>query len=97
MCQGGNVRSVAIGYVLKYQYGIDAIACSWEANTQETRDMLCNWADSVIVMEASFAQYIPQKYHSKLQVMDVGPDMWGNSLHPQLIELIQKRITIVTV
>ena len=90
MCQGGNSRSVGCGYLLKYKYNMDAIACSWEKNTADTIKMLCEWADAIITMEASFYSYIPEEYRKKLFIVDVGPDRWANSLHPDLIATIEK-------
>jgi hypothetical protein len=51
VCQGGNVRSVALGYILKYGYDVDGIARSWERNTLETIALLGDWADRICVLE----------------------------------------------
>ena len=88
MCQGGNSRSVGCGFLLKYKYNIDALACGWEKNTPETLRMLFEWADAIFVMETAFTQYVPECYHNKLFVVDVGPDKWCNSLHPDLLATI---------
>lgn len=50
-CFGGNVRSVGCKFVLHMKYGHDVLACGVDHNTPETIEMLCNWADYVIVME----------------------------------------------
>jgi predicted protein tyrosine phosphatase len=89
VCQGGNVRSVSLAFLLKYRYGIDALACSFEKNSPETISMLCSWADSIVVMEPQFSQYIPEMFQNKIQVCNVGPDVWGNPLDPRLLELIE--------
>ena len=85
-----NSRSVALGYVLKYGLGHDSIACSWEKNSPETIAMLCAWADRVIVVEGHMVEKIPQMFHVKLSVYDVGPDRWFNGLHPELIEILSE-------
>jgi hypothetical protein len=85
MCQGGNCRSVACAYLLKYKYGMDALACSWEANSADTLKMLFQWADAIIVMEGWMKKKVPTDYHSKVFVIDVGQDVWMNGLHPDLI------------
>ena len=41
LCAGGVSRSVGLAFVLKYHYGHDAIAGSYEKNSPETIDMLC--------------------------------------------------------
>lgn len=85
MCQGGNSRSVACGYLLKYEYGIDAVACSYERNSAETLKMLFDWSDAIIVMETYMTQHIPDPYKDKMYILDVGEDRWCNSLHPDLL------------
>ena len=92
ICQGGNVRSVALGYLLKERYGFDAIACGWMWNTHETIGMLCEWADAVIILQDEFKQHVPKKYHAKLSLLDVGPDRWFNSLHPELLGILDDMI-----
>lgn len=88
MCQGGNSRSVAAGYLLKYFYGMDAVAIGWEKNSQETLDMMMNWADAIIVMQEEFLEYVPDAYDYKLYVLDVGPDKWFNSFNPELLQIV---------
>ena len=86
-CQGGNVRSVTFGFILKYKYNIDAIAASLEKNSNDTLDMLFEWADTIIVVQESMKDFIPKLYHKKLLVLDIGPDRWGQSLHPELLQI----------
>lgn len=88
MCQGGNSRSVALAFLMKYRYGEDSLSCSWEKNSPETLKMLFEWADRIFVMQEIFRQYVPVEYHEKLHVVDVGPDIWGNGLHPDLLNLL---------
>lgn len=89
LCQGGNSRSAACGYVLKYKYGMDALAASWEKNSIETLIMLFEWADRIIIMQSpEFLQYVPEEFRSKTIAINVGPDRWFNSLHPELVTLI---------
>ncbi len=87
MCQGGNSRSVALAYLLKYKYGVDALACSWEKNSEATRRMLFGWADKIFIMQAHFLEHVPAEFRTKTQVIDVGPDVWFNGLDPELVAL----------
>lgn len=89
MCQGGNVRSVGMAFALKYPHQQDAIACGWEGNTEETRNMLFEWADRIIIMQGEFARYIPDRFKEKLRVVDVGPDRYGSAFHPDLQNFVQ--------
>lgn len=78
VCQGGNVRSVMARYLLNYKYGFDCLACGWEPNTDETKAMLFEWADTIIPMQPEFIEKIPAKYHDKIKVVfETGPDKWG--------------------
>lgn len=88
MCQGGNSRSVACAYLLKYKYGMDALACGWEKNSKATLKMLFEWAEAIVIMQACFLEYVDPIYHPKLHIIDVGPDIWCNGLHPDLLEKV---------
>lgn len=92
MCQGGNSRSVAAGFLLKYKYNIDAIACSWEKNSPSTLKMLMEWADKIIIMQEEMRQRVFPEYHSKLIVIDVGPDIWCNGLHQDLLQKVDAHL-----
>jgi predicted protein tyrosine phosphatase len=87
ICQGGNSRSVALAYLLKYWYDVDALACSWEKNTSETMAMLCDWAETIFVMQPEFREFVPEQYRGKIQVIDVGEDRWFNGMDPDLLKL----------
>jgi len=87
ICQGGNSRSVALAYLLKYRYDVDALACSWEKNTTDTIAMLCNWSETIFIMQPAFREFVPEQYRAKIQVIDVGEDRWFNGLDPELLEL----------
>lgn len=93
VCQGGNVRSVTLAYILKYERGLEALAMGWEPNTQETRDMLCDWADLIIVMETHMKDKLPERYHDKVKVCDVGPDRWFRSLDSDLGSVIREKLS----
>lgn len=94
MCAGGNVRSVALKYLLKYKYGHEALACGQDANSAETIDLLCNWADYVIVMTEEYEKFVPEKYKGKLLCYDVGVDRFGYAFHPELLGLSDRLIEI---
>lgn len=92
MCSGGNVRSVGLKYLLKYKYGHEALACGQDANSAETIDMLCKWADYIIVMTDEYKKFVPETYKSKLLCYDVGPDRFGYAFHPELMGIADKLI-----
>jgi hypothetical protein len=72
---------------LKYFYNVDALACGWEKNSSETMKLMCDWAQAIIVMEEQFLEKVPEEYDDKTFVLDVGPDVWCNSFHRELLNL----------
>jgi protein-tyrosine-phosphatase len=92
VCEGGNVRSVACAYLFKYRLGDDALAVSVKKNNLETHQMLWQWADRIIVMQPEFKDNIPTYHQHKVKIYDVGPDQWGNCLHPDLLEIIESHM-----
>lgn len=88
LCRGGSVRSVTLAHVLKYGLGLDALTASLEKNSPETLDMVCNWADGIMVVEAEMRDQVPMKYQPKVRVFPIGPDIWGASLHGDLMQRI---------
>ena len=89
ICQGGNSRSVALSFVIKYGTKHEALAASWEKNSPETFKMLFEWADNIFVLQEKFRRYVPVELWKKLLVLDVGEDRWCNGLHPELLKLCQ--------
>lgn len=96
ICEGGNVRSVALAFILKDQLGHDAIAMSWRRNSLKTKKMLFKWADKIVLMEdlrtKTFEKNLPKICGEKIQVLDVGQDQWYNPMHPDLQRIILSRI-----
>jgi len=97
MCQGGHVRSVSAKFLLHYgqmgtPYGQgplhDVICCGWQSNSDETKIMLYQWADKIIVMDENFKKFIPPIYHPKTIVFHVGDDVFGAAFHPELMGMI---------
>lgn len=79
--------------ILKATLQYDAVACSWKDITPATRDMLCGWANGIIVMEGYMLDKIPEQFRHKTTVCDVGEDQWCNPFHPELTAKIQGIIT----
>jgi len=85
ICSAGTVRSVSLAHVLKSCYGVDAIPTGHDLNSQETLDMLSDWADLIVVMQPHFAADLPARNAKKVVIVDVGPDVWGNPLDVGLL------------
>lgn len=83
VCQGGNVRSVCLAWHLKNQ-GHEALSAGLDYLSDETMALLYTWADVVIVMEERFKVRVPERFHYKLGVCEVGPDIYGNPMNKVL-------------
>jgi predicted protein tyrosine phosphatase len=91
ICRGGQVRSVAAKFALT-QYGHDVLAIGWQNNSKETLNMLCEWADYIVVMKDEFCKEIPDKFEHKMICYHVGPDRFGYAFHPELQQMIHHMI-----
>lgn len=93
VCSGGNVRSVTLAYILKRIYRYDALACGIKGNSPYTVDYLCKWADRIVLLEETFKKGIPERYHPKIIVYDVGPDVWNQANHQELVDKLYKHLS----
>ena len=66
-CQKGNSRSVALARRLK-EMKHDAISAGMITARRETRIMLYEWADLIILLAAQYEKRIPERYKTKLVV-----------------------------
>lgn len=92
ICEGGFTRSVCMAGHLRNNHGAphhDAIALAGRFNSYELTEKLSAWAEKIVVMEPKHRDYVPTEYHHKIEVCDVGPDRYGNSLHPDLVKQIE--------
>lgn len=89
VCQKGCNRSVFMVYRLK-RHGHSAIPIGWYTESAETLEMLCQWADRIVVMQAEFVERIPAAFRSKTVVVDVGPDRWGPRWASEMKRIIYK-------
>jgi predicted protein tyrosine phosphatase len=90
VCEGGNVRSRALAYILHDLRGQEAISIGWRWASEETMSMLCDWADVIVIMQPSMSEKIHQRFWSKLKCIDVGQDNYGINIHPSLYQLVEE-------
>lgn len=86
LCERGNSRSVALAWMLKDHFGMDALACGILSNGDELKNFLYKWADKIILVDQRFIDMIPQEYKDKLKVWDVGPDRFFRGFEPELLQ-----------
>jgi predicted protein tyrosine phosphatase len=89
VCDGGNVRSYALAYVLHDLLGHEAIAVGRIRVTTETLALLCEWADTIVLMQPHMEDSVDAKFKAKLRCVDVGPDRWGVYVNPELLEMVK--------
>ena len=90
VCDGGNVRSVALAFVLHEQMNHEAIPVGRLRVSKDTMSMLCTWADVVVILQPHMDESIPKKFKNKLLCVDVGPDRYGIWIHPELLPQVQE-------
>lgn len=91
-CASGNTRSVTLATLLKYyaRPQHDALACSVEKNSSETLEMLYGWADRILTVDPEIYGEIPEQHRAKTDLLMIGQDKWGMSMHPDLIPLAKQ-------
>jgi hypothetical protein len=90
VCDGGNVRSQALAYVLHDLEGQEAIAVGRIRVSKETMEYMCNWADRIVIMQPHMIESIPDISHDKVVCCDVGVDRFGIYIHPELLEMAKE-------
>lgn len=87
ICNAGVARSGSIAYVLKRNYGQDALAASFDYQSTPTFNMLSDWADIIIPVTPALATRVPSRDRHKIFQIDIGPDIWKNPVHPDLLAI----------
>lgn len=84
VCEAGIVRSGALAYSLRYNFGQGQVFQASHSKTpQPDLDMMAAWADYIVVMEPKFANKF-ERFKEKVRILDVGPDIWMDPFHPEL-------------
>ena len=86
ICQRGNSRSVALAYLIKHELKHEAIAIGVRQHSAETKKMLFDWADVLILTDKRFLPEIPTEYHTKLKIYDVGRDKFFRGFDEGLLQ-----------
>jgi hypothetical protein len=87
LCQYGHSRSVACCRVLQAR-GHEAVAVGF-GTARSAIPLLAEWADVIVLMEASYAKYVPVSALPKSVTFDVGPDRWSNPYNEELQGIIR--------
>lgn len=91
LCEGGAVRSVCLASVLRWEFGQDGVPLSGSKSGQDTVDMLSEWADYIVILWPPAAERILTKHAHKIRIFDIGPDVWKNSMHRDLLKIMLEK------
>ena len=88
VCRYGNVRSVALAYILKILFKQEAIAVGAKTSSDKTFKMMSDWADKIIFLTTRLDRYQLMKHNPKVILMDIGSDVWHDANHQNLKHLL---------
>ena len=90
LCVGrkGDSRSVALAWLLK-QRKHDAIAVGMRCMRKDTRKMMLDWADQIILLHQKCQEGISSDYWSKLKVWPLGRDIYFQEPRGDLLGLLE--------
>lgn len=92
VCKQGIVRSGALAWLLKTEFRHDAIAVGYETNSEQVRDLLGSWADSIVCLDNSSQQSVSLTMWDKTVLFDVGEDRWHDPSNPELHSILRTMI-----
>lgn len=90
VCDGGNVRSAALAFVLHDELGQEAVAVGRLRVSLVTLATFCDWADTVVIMQPHMIESIPAKHRAKTRCVDVRVDRYGIYIHPELLPQVRE-------
>jgi len=93
LCIGrkGDSRSVALAWLLK-QKGHDAIAVGMRCMYRDTRKIMLDWAELIVVLHEKCQEGVPQEYWNKLKIWEVGKDTYFRGFDEILIQMLVAQI-----
>jgi hypothetical protein len=90
LCLGrkGDSRSAVLAWILK-QLGHDAIAVGMRCMGKDTRIMLLDWADLILLLHEKCGEGVAQEYWGKLKVWPIGKDVYFKPPDQALIDILE--------
>ena len=90
VCQYGHSRSVALCRAL-HARNLRAVAAG-TATAGSALALLAEDAQAIFLLDDSLRGGIPQEYQHKVVSFHVGADRWVNPYHPELREILDKKL-----
>jgi hypothetical protein len=88
ICWYAHSRSVALARLLQSK-GESAVAIG-VGTSGDAINVLAPWADRIFVLETAYKDFVPQEYHDKVVIFDVGPDVWSNPYNMELRGILEE-------
>lgn len=98
VCEHGNIRSVALAYLIKTIYKHEVIAAGYKNLSEESLQGLMQWADVTLALNNEGYEKLreigakvqpPLDKHTKLLgLLDVGEDIW----HDPFAQALQHKL-----
>ena len=95
ICAEGNSRSVGTRFILNQLGNFDVLACGINRNKPETVNILCEWADKILLAEKIMIYQLPDNKEIRDKVIkefEIGGDRWANPLHPDLHKFVREAL-----
>ncbi len=91
ICDQGNKRAVYTRFLLGHKH--EALAAGVKTNSPETLQMLCEWADKILLAELGMRQYVHKDYYYKVDNrFEIGPDIYKPSIKGNLKRIVRNRL-----
>lgn len=96
VCRKGNVRSVATKYALNRRGYKEVLTVGFDMVTPETLNMLCKWADIILVPKITHWEKIDKRFTNKIKKgFVIGDDIYGTPVNLKLEEIINKNLDFI--
>lgn len=93
VCKQGIVRSGALAWLLKTEFGHDAVSVGYESNSKELRWILSDWADKIICLDTESYKIVTKGIEGNdILLFDVGEDRWHDPSNPELHSILRTMI-----
>ena len=90
VCEFGNNRSVTMAWLLKHVSNFETLACGLNYHTIETKKMLFEWADVIVVPQQELLAFIPEEHKHKIKFYNIGEDIYPRPHNPELLRKAKK-------
>ena len=93
VCNKGKVRSIATKYCLNRRGYNDVLTVGGEIVSLLTMDMLCKWADVILLAKPSHIDFVTNNNLTKINKdFTIGEDTYGTPVNLLLEEIINKQL-----